>query len=200
MNRSIQIVVVLAAAGLLAAGNYVALLLATAGPCAPCNTWFIGGPALLALLFLLTARRGNATETVVEPAAAPPTAKRDDAPALRLLATLQQEGRLVDFLQEDIGPYSDEQIGSAVRPLHEGCRKALRSCVTLEPVLASAEAEPVSVPVGFDPAAIRLTGNVSGEPPFQGILRHAGWRATAVTLPAAAGDDRVVAPAEVELA
>ncbi len=200
MNRSVQIVVVLAAAGLLAGGNYVALLVATAGPCAPCNTWFIGAPAVLALLFLLTVRRGNAAEPAAAPPAAPPTAERDDGAALRLLSTLQQEGRLVDFLQEDIGPYSDEQIGSAVRTLHAGCRKALRACVTLEPVLASAEAEAVSVPVGFDPAAIRLTGNVSGAPPFQGVLRHAGWRVTAVKLPAAAGDDRVIAPAEVELA
>ena len=93
--------------------------------------------------------------------------------ALRLLASLQEEGRLVDFLTEEIAGYSDEQIGAATRGIHDACAKALRACVTLEPVLPGREDDTVTVPAGFDPAAVRLTGNVHGEPPFTGTLRHA---------------------------
>src|SRR5579885_2189435 len=97
---------------------------------------------------------------------------------LALLAALQEEGRLVDFLTEDIAPYSDAQVGAAVRDIQAKCRKALESCVKLEPILRGAEDDPVTIETGFDPAAVRLTGNVTGGPPFRGVLRHAGWRAT----------------------
>jgi hypothetical protein len=123
------------------------------------------------------------------------------AGALRLLAVLQEEGRLVDFLEEDLGAYGDEQVGAAARGIHAGCRKALRERVTLEPVLGGAEGAEVVVEEGFDPATIRLTGNVSGTPPFRGVLRHAGWRVRAATLgPRPGHDPHVIAPAEVEIA
>src|SRR5207253_6846543 len=35
--------------------------------------------------------------------------------AVQLLAILQREGRLLDFLQEDVDGYADAQIGAAVR-------------------------------------------------------------------------------------
>jgi hypothetical protein len=124
-------------------------------------------------------------------------------PDLRVLAVLQRDGRLVDFLEEDIDPYSDAQVGAAVRDIHRGCRKSLRDYLTLEPVLSAAEEERVTVPADFDPAAIRLIGNVNGSPPFQGVLKHHGWRVKAVhlpVLPAARDESSVLAPAEVELA
>lgn len=127
------------------------------------------------------------------PAAAP------GGPALHLLAMLQREGRLVDFLEEDIAGYPDAQIGAAARAVHAGCRKALRQVLTLAPVRAESEGARLSVPRGYDPAELRLTGNVTGEPPFEGVLRHHGWKVTDARLPAASGDGRVLAPAEVEL-
>jgi hypothetical protein len=123
-------------------------------------------------------------------------------PDLRVLAVLQRDGRLVDFLQEDIDPYTDAQIGAAVRDIHRGCRKALRDYFTVEPVLGASEGEPVTVAPDFDPAAIRLTGNVAGSPPFRGVLKHHGWRVKAVHLPVLPGardDSSVLAPAEVEI-
>jgi hypothetical protein len=51
--------------------------------------------------------------------------------ALQLLGLLQQEGRLVDFLEEDVSAYSDADVGAATRVVHEGCRKALRQHFTL---------------------------------------------------------------------
>ncbi len=92
------------------------------------------------------------------------------------------------------------QIGAAVRGIHEGCRKALAERVVFEPVLRAAEGETVTLEPGFDAAAIRLTGNVAGEPPFRGVLRHAGWRVVRGTFPARRGHDlNLIAPAEVEI-
>lgn len=123
-------------------------------------------------------------------------------PDLRVLAILQRDGRLVDFLQEDIDAYPDAQVGAAVRDIHRGCRKALREYLTVEPVLGSPEGGEVTVPDGFDPAEVRLIGNVRGTPPFRGVLKHHGWRVKSVQLPAIPGarqDSAVLAPAEVEI-
>jgi hypothetical protein len=115
---------------------------------------------------------------------------------------LQREGRLLDFLLEDINGYGNEQIGVAVRDIHRSCRKALQEHLALVPVIDAPEDASVDVPAGFDPSAIRLVGNVSGQPPFKGTLRHHGWRVREIKLakPAETIDEFVVAPAEVELA
>jgi hypothetical protein len=121
--------------------------------------------------------------------------------ALALLALLQREGRLVDFLREPLDGFSDADIGAAVRDVHRGCRKVLDQHLSLEPVMPGSEEARVTVPRGFDPAEIRLIGEARGEPPFPGTLRHHGWRVVDARLPALAeGVDRmVIAPAEVEL-
>ena len=121
--------------------------------------------------------------------------------ALQLLALLQRESRFVDFLQEDIAAYSDADVGGAARLLHGGARKVLEDTFDLEVVRAEAEGSRLTLPAGFDAAAVRVTGNVVGQPPFTGTLQHQGWRVTAVRLPAltAGHDTRVIAPAEVEL-
>ncbi len=123
-------------------------------------------------------------------------------PDLRILAVLQRDGRLVDFLREDIDPYTDAQIGAAVRDIHRGCKKSLQDYLTIEPIISAAEEEQVQVPADFDPAAIRLIGNVDGKPPFRGTLKHHGWRVRAVhlpMLPATRDDTSVLSPAEVEI-
>jgi hypothetical protein len=123
-------------------------------------------------------------------------------PDLRILAVLQRDGRLVDFLQEDIDAYSDAQIGAAVRDIHRGCRKSLHDYLSIEPIINAAEEAQVQVPTDFDPAAIRLLGNVDGKPPFQGVLKHHGWRVRSVhlpVLPATRDDSSVLSPAEVEI-
>jgi hypothetical protein len=120
---------------------------------------------------------------------------------LRLLSLLQQEGRFVDFLKEDIDGYNDTQIGAAVRSIHAGCRKALSERIELERIFPAEDGTEVVVEAGFDPAAVRLTGNVSGTPPFRGTLQHGGWRAATVSLPHSPGDvdATIIAPAEVEI-
>jgi hypothetical protein len=161
-------------------------------------------PLLMALL--AAALRGTRGSEAAQPAARPspepaPPPRPSPAPALRLLTLLQQEGRFVDFITEDIDGYSDEQVGAAVRSIHAGCRKALAGRVTFERIFDAADGTDVVVQPGFDPTAIRLTGNVTGTPPFRGTLQHGGWRAANVSLPESIGDAdaSVIAPAEVEL-
>jgi hypothetical protein len=134
-----------------------------------------------------------------KPVELPP--ERLHASGLFLLAMLQREGRLIDFLQEDVAAFSDAEIGAAVRVVHAGCRKVLEQNLALEPVLRDAEGATVSVPAGFDAQRIRLTGNVTGQPPYRGTLKHHGWAATAVRFPTLPDslDLRVLAAAEVEL-
>jgi hypothetical protein len=121
--------------------------------------------------------------------------------AVQMLALLQRDGRLIDFLAEDISAYPDAQLGAAVRTIHESCRVVLSQYVTLEPVLNSEEDQPVTLQPGFDLAAVKLIGNVAGEPPIRGLLRHKGWRVKQLNLPPLPpGAGRaVVAPAEVEV-
>jgi hypothetical protein len=142
-------------------------------------------------------------QALLEPPPPPPPApppKPSGAP-LRLLALLQREGRLLDFLLEDIQTYPDPQIGAAVRDIHRQAQAALKEHLVLEPVLPQSEGESVEVAVGFDPSAIRLTGNVTGQPPFKGTLQHHGWRVKELKLaaPPEGQDEFVLMPAEVEL-
>jgi len=145
-----------------------------------------------------------ATAAVATPPALPAIDTRSiEAGAVQMLAILQREGRLVDFLQEDLAPFDDAQIGAAVRSVHAGCKQALDEHVQLEAIYTQPEGSTVTVEPGFDAYAVRLSGNVSGEPPFTGRLQHSGWRASGVELPTqvdAQRDEMIVAAAEVEVA
>ena len=124
-----------------------------------------------------------------------------DEKAVQILAILQRKGRLIDFLQENISAYEDSQIGAAVRNIHKECREAIAEHLQLEPVMKETEGANVTVNEGFDPSAIRLTGNVVGSPPFRGVLRHSGWKAAKVDLPILPKniDSSIIEPAEIEL-
>ena len=153
----------------------------------------------------------GAAQTPAAPPAEPvqppaPSTRADESltetGAVQMLAILQRQGRLVDFLQEDLGPFDDAQIGAAVRSVHAGCKQALDEHVELEAIYAEAEGSRVTVEPGFDAYAVRLSGSVSGEPPFTGTLRHRGWRAAGIDLPKqvdAQITERIVAAAEVEV-
>lgn len=152
------------------------------------------------------------TKRDTEPAAKPAKSAKKKGPsedllksrydgALVVLGLLQREGRLVDFLRESLDQHEDADIGAAVRDIHRGCQKVLADHFDIEAVMPGDEDDAVTVPKGFDPGEVRLIGEVNGEPPFKGVMRHHGWRATKVKLPSLAeGIDRnVLAPAEVEL-
>jgi hypothetical protein len=128
-------------------------------------------------------------------------AKPDGAAALQLLALFQREGRLVDFLQQDIAAFPDAEVGAAARVVHEGCKKALDAHAKLAPVRPEEEGAKVTLAAGFSPAEVKLSGDVKGSAPYEGVLRHRGWRAKEIVLPTPVkGHDlSVIAPAEVEL-
>ena len=140
----------------------------------------------------------------VQPLLVPPDPsqkpKRSGEP-LRLLTVLQRDGRLLDFFLEDISAYTDNDLGVGVRELHRKSQAALKEHLVLEPVMPQEEGESVQVPAGFDLSAIRLTGNVHGDPPFRGTVKHRGWRVKDYKLaaPPEGQDEFVVFPAEVEI-
>lgn len=184
--------------------------------------YFIYGAAGLAGVFLIlglilwlglkrTARRALEAAT---PARAPRASESASSEAqkqaarrieqrvfLYLLSLLQREGRLVDFFAEDLEQYQDAQIGAAVRGIHENCKKTIEKNLKLVPVIDKLEGEETLIEPGFDPHAVKLTGNVTGEPPFKGILRHRGWRTNKMDLPTLSDvqDTGIIAPAEVEI-
>lgn len=130
----------------------------------------------------------------------PPKATRSEA--ITLLATLQREARFVDFINEPLDGYSDQQIGAAARDVHRDCGKVLDRLFAIQPLVGQEEGSTLEVPAGFDAGRYRLTGNVAGNPPFHGRLVHHGWEAAEVQLPAWSGTPqsaRVIAPIEVEL-
>ena len=141
----------------------------------------------------------RAPEKPEPPRALPP--ERAHASGLFVLSVLQEDGRLIDFLQQDLAAFGDDEVGAAARVVHGGCRKALDRLLSVAPVLKDAEGSTVTVPSGFDANRIRLTGNVRGQPPFRGALKHHGWMAKELKFPALSDsvDYRIVAPAEVEV-
>jgi hypothetical protein len=120
---------------------------------------------------------------------------------VHLFCVLQREGRLMDFLQEDLSRYEDAQIGAAARSIHENCRKTVDRYLSPEPVMKHAEGETVEIAPGFDQQAVKLVGNVIGHPPFSGILRHRGWQLRSISVPklSEAENPNLIAPAEVEI-
>ena len=138
---------------------------------------------------------------VTQPLLPPPSPEATHASGLFVLGMLQREGRLIDFLQEDVAGFSDAEVGAAARVVHEGCRKVLREYVPVQAVVPQSEGDPLTVPVGFDANRFRLSGNVTGPGPHSGVLKHHGWETTEVKLPAlpTTMNLKILAPAEVEL-
>ena len=140
------------------------------------------------------------SKTASQPAPAAQPARAADR-ALQMLGILQRDSRLVHFLMEDISGYSDDQVGAAVRNLHDPCRQSLSRHLQLEPVIDGVEGTFTKVE-SSDPAAVKYVGNVpaQGTPPG-GVLRHKGWRARKTDFPALnpRQDVSIIAPAEIEI-
>ena len=150
----------------------------------------------------LSRRSATAPAKPATPAPPPPAAPvvRTSDGALQILAILQRDSRLIDFLMEDVSAYSDDQIGAAVRELHDQCRDAVARYVTLTPVIDGVEGTYAKAPAQ-DASMVKFVGNVPAKPPAGGTLRHKGWRAVKVELPnlPAKQDATIIAPAEIEI-
>lgn len=167
----------------------------------------LGAAALVVVLLLVSG--GGKTEArppvaeAAQPKAPPPAPHQAEAEVVAFLATLQEQGRLVDFLMEDITAYNDAQVASAARVVHQGCRAVLNDHLHVTPIRAEAEGATVTVPAGYAADEYRLVGKIASEAPFSGVLVHRGWKTESVKLPrvlTVAGDRLpTLAPAEVEL-
>lgn len=142
------------------------------------------------------------------PAAEPPKPKtrdRDiDGHIVHFLGLLQEKGRLVDFVMDDITSYNNEQVGAAARVVHQGCAQVIKEHLTLAPVHSGQEGASVTLESGYDSTSYRAVGKLAGSPPFQGTLLHHGWKTTRIELPrlaekTPATGDLVITPAEVEV-
>lgn len=154
---------------------------------------------------LLSAGETTSVATTEEaPENAPPPEiepEIDLTPALQLLSILQREGRFIDFLKEDMSGFSDEEIGAAARVVQEGCKRGLAEYVQVAPLRSEAEGAAITLDPGYDANETRVTGNVTGQPPYRGTLAHHGWRAASIRLPqlSTEHDARILAAAEVEV-
>lgn len=167
----------------------------------------LAAAAALLIAALAGGRPAPAPKTVkaeaAKPAPPPPAANQAEAEIVSFLALLQEKGRFVDFLMEDVTAYKDAQIGAAARVVHDGCRTALNEHFAIRPVREENEGATVTVAAGYAADEIRLVGKIAGEAPFSGKLVHRGWKTESVKLPRVlrTGSDRLptIAPAEVEL-
>ena len=137
----------------------------------------------------------------VQKIVAPPAPPKPSGEALRVLALLQADSRFIDFFLETLpAKLTDDQVGG-ILDVHKKVAAALKKYLVIEPVLAGADGERVTVQKGFDPSAIRVLGNVTGEPPFTGELQHPGWKVKELKLPGTAEgqDPFILQPAEVQM-
>jgi hypothetical protein len=162
--------------------------------------------AVLALIAVFVRQGAPSPRPVAEavyPAPAQAEPNRADAEIVHFLAMLQEKGRLVDFLMDDINAYSDAQVGAAARVVHVGCRAVLREHFRINPLRAEPEGSTVQVPANYSVDEYRLIGRIAGAAPFTGVLVHRGWKTDTVRLPQLLREsaDRLpaIAPAEVEV-
>jgi len=149
-----------------------------------------------------TARALGFTAAKTPPPASKPTPQIGSQDgAIQILGILQRDSRLIDFLMEDISSYADDQVGAAVRSLHDQSRDSLQRYMRLTPVIDGVEGSFTKLD-SSDPSAVKLLGNVpvSGKAPG-GLLRHKGWRAEKIDLPniASGAGSSIIAPAEIEI-
>ncbi|MDY0190246.1 MAG: DUF2760 domain-containing protein [Desulfuromonas sp.] len=182
------------------------------------NKAAIAAPTLLLVIHVVSIFKKSAPtspepQPVEEPAPEEPSAAvslsqeaNSDAAVVQFLARLQEKGRLLDFLMDDIAAYDNESVGAAARIVHQGCCEVLDESFTIETVHAGAEMETITLADNYDSAAYRLSGKVPESAPFEGNVLHRGWKTTRVNLPklVLTADNinsarSIIAPAEVEI-
>ena len=176
---------VLIAAALIAVLNALLLL-----PVMGVYTIPIAAFALLlaiAILALFLFERRETPAPLPPPVAAkppPPLPERHpEAEVVAFLGLLQEKGRLVDFLMDDVSIYDDSRVGAAARVVHFGCRDVLQEHFKITPISDAEEGSQVMIPENYSIDEYRLMGKITGNPPFRGILLHKGWKTESVKLP-----------------
>lgn len=178
----------------------------------------IATPTLLLILQMLTldkSKQPTATTTKItepekmeQPAAATAitTEQSCDAAVVQFVARLQEKGRLLDFIMDDIAAYDNESVGAAARIVHQGCCEVLQDSFTIETVFPGEEMESITLADNYDSHSYRLIGKVPEAAPFVGQVLHRGWKTTRVNLPQVVNTAEhievarsIIAPADVEI-
>jgi hypothetical protein len=176
-----------------------------------------GGVILLTLVIAvqsLSASRARKEQPAAPPAAAPPPRPEpakvvkpeptQTGEALILLALLQEKGRFLDYVTEDITAYNDAQVAAASRVVHQGCSAVMKECLALSPTHDGAEGDRITIDKSSDPNRYRLLGKVKQEPPYSGVVVHRGWKTSKLALPRFTRPvdptgPNVITPTEVEV-
>jgi Domain of unknown function (DUF2760) len=182
----------------------------------PANFWLYRDLAVMILtafiavqsLIVLRSRKNVASRAVEPPRPEPPKPTRAEqsqtGEALILLSLLQEKGRFLDYLMEDITAFNDAQVAAASRVVHQGCAAVIKECLALSPAHSGKEGERITIEKSADPNHYRLLGKVPGAPPYSGVVVHRGWKTTKIALPRftrpvdPAGAN-IVSPVEVEV-
>ncbi len=170
--------------------------------------------AALVLLIAIDALRAVRETQGLGPPAPPPAPQKPVKPpipegvdygeVLAFLGMLQDKGRFLDFLMEDIAAYDDTQVAGASRVVHQGCAGVIKEYLALGPVYPGAEGERTVVDSETDPHRYRLLGKVGGAPPYKGFVIHRGWKTSKLALPRYSKPvdrmaENIISPMEIEL-
>jgi len=123
---------------------------------------------------------------------------------LAFLSLLQEKGRFIDFVMEDVTPFNDTQVAAASRVVHQGCAAVIREYFEISPVHGGKEGEKLTIDKDADRDHYRLVGKVTGAPPFHGVVLHRGWKTAKLSLPRYAtpvdpSTPNIITPVEVEV-
>jgi len=123
----------------------------------------------------------------------------------QLLSLLQEKGRFLDFVMDDIKSYPDAQIAAAARFVHQGCQAVMQHNFKIEPVASVSEHSALTLDADYPRSDYRLSGKIGTEAPISGTLKHKGWKTSAINLPKVIGSkaeakgSHLLAAAEVEV-
>ena len=80
-------------------------------------------------------------------------------------------------------------------------KKIFNEHVKINPIHTAQEESQVTIESDFDPAKIKISGNLNTSKPYQGTLIHRGWQVTEINLPQVIkqNNSHIICPAEVEI-
>lgn len=124
---------------------------------------------------------------------------------ISFLSLLQEKGRFIDFMVEDISEYPDQEVGSVARMVHQGCSQVLKDFFEISPLRSDEEGSVVTISEKDNPQEIRVIGKKIEEPIFSAKIVHRGWKTKKIGLPRMTGsqstvqDRYVISPCEIEV-
>ena len=123
---------------------------------------------------------------------------------LTFLSLLQEKGRFLDFLMDDITLYSDNQVGAAGRVVHQGCSKVLGELFRISPLHKDDEGTKITLRKEDSVLAYRVLGKTFEHTPFDARILHRGWGTDTLKIPrrqsgpSKVDEKFVISPVEVE--